>query len=220
MGKHYTSSQEYITFCTKAIRAGESNAEIATLLNIYRFDAAEFEKGKKILQKTVEAYHNSKDEKLQDSVAYMNYSEKFESLEDKYKLQRNDSKIVLKREPQSRTTLEIDAKYPIILESRLETIGRFYAALSESKNEPILTKLSRVLIDADIVAEGVAAHKEVTDLRFLYEQERKETQLSTETKHKTISQLETWMDDYLDMASIALRSKPQLIEALGVIVPS
>jgi hypothetical protein len=126
--------------------------------------------------------------------------------------------IALKRESELMGMLKIDAPYPTNYGDKLTTITTFYQKLSENPDD--LQKVARVKITGEVVAQGLHKIDKVMSSRTRYTDEKGEAQVATQNKEIALENLDTWMDDYLDMSRIALKRNPQLLEIMGIVVPS
>ncbi|NEP46299.1 MAG: hypothetical protein F6K35_46720, partial [Okeania sp. SIO2H7] len=57
-------------------------------------------------------------------------------------------------------------------------------------------------------------------LNAAQEKEKGEAQQATKTRDEALDALDDWLGDFLAIAEVALADKPQLLEALGVLVRS
>ena len=58
----------------------------------------------------------------------------------------------------------------------------------------------------------------VEGLNAAQEEEKGEAQQATQTRDEAMDVLSDWLEDFLDIAEVALADRPQLLEALGVVV--
>ncbi len=54
----------------------------------------------------------------------------------------------------------------------------------------------------------------------VYLNEKGEYQAATQKKYDSLEALDLWMDDFWDVASVAFMDSPQVLESLGVVIPS
>lgn len=77
---------------------------------------------------------------------------------------------------------------------------------------------SGVRIAQEKLQGGKAEVKAIEGLNADREEEKGEARRATLTRDEAIDVLSEWLEDFLDIAEVALSDRPQLLEALGVVV--
>lgn len=209
-----------INFLEKS-RMAIQNAEhpqIAPLLDEFSIDA--IERGKGLSHYTIArtAYDNNRIEHDEESAAYSDFDTAMNAVKSRYTKDKKRAKVAFKRDAQSKAKLRIDTSLPDAYLPRIDTIATFYKELASSPE--MLAKMARLKFNETDLTDGQKAVEEVEAKRSAYLIERGEAQEATVEKDKALEALHFWMDDFLDVAELALEEHPQLMEIMGIVVPS
>ena len=196
----------------------EKQPEIATVMTEFGYGPETVAEGKAMLGATRQAYETNKTEDDETSEAYNLFETKKEELAEIYSTDRKKAKVVFRNDPLTLERLGISGAMPRTYVRWLETVKTFYSeALAD---ETIKNKLARLRVTADGLNAANTLIGELESARAGYLREKGESQEATKTKDAAFSQLDDWMRDFYDVARIALDEKPQLLEALGLLVRS
>ena len=196
----------------------EQQPQIAAVMAEYGYGPEEVANGKAILAAARQAYETNRVEDDETSEAYKLFETKKEELDTTYSNDRKKAKVVFRNEPLTLERLGISGSVPRAYVRWLETVKTFYSeALAD---ETVQNKLARLKVTAEGLNGASTLIGEVESARTGYLREKGESQEATKTKDAAFSQLDDWMRDFYDVARIALDEKPQLLEALGLLVRS
>ncbi|MBI9055457.1 MAG: hypothetical protein JEY96_16665 [Bacteroidales bacterium] len=199
-----------------ALENVEAQAEIATIMSEFGYDATLIEVGKQLFTKTRQAYDLNVKEDDETSEAYSNYKAKMKQMEDTYSLHRKKAKVIFRKDLQIMKRLVLDGSVPKSYVRWLEIVKKFYAEM-QSDTE-LQTKIARLKVTADDLNATSALLTELESARAEYLKEKGESQDATEQKDSTFANLDDWMSEFYAVARIALEDNIQLLESLGVIV--
>lgn len=87
-------------------------------------------------------------------------------------------------------------------------------------NTTLLTTLGDYGITAAKLEAGLAEIQTVRNNKLIQETEKGEAQNATKVRDAAFEDLDTWLSRYLEIATAALEDQPQLLESLGLTIPS
>lgn len=199
-----------------ALDNAQNQPEIAALMDELGFNAKVIDEGKKLWDKTRQAYDFNKIENTESTAAYASFDSKREILEDIYLLDRKKGKVVFRNNEVALTQLGLKGRLPKAYVKWIESLKIFYHGIEQSK--AIQEKVARLKITPESVQAALLAITELNNERSLYLREVGESQEATNTKDEAFVQMDDWMSEFYAVAKIALDDKPQLLESLAKIV--
>lgn len=218
MAKPYRKGELSFLESSRIAIENAEHPQIAPLLDEYDYNSEERARGLSIYSTAREAFDQKRAEHFEASECYTHFAEAEKTLIKEYKKYRKRAKIAFKREPLSQDSLGINRKVPTVYLVRMEAITNFYTTLLNS--DEMLVKISRFKCTEETIQEALDLLKEVKEKRSKYIKERGEAQNATKVKDKALELLQFWMDDFIDVAKLALENHPQLLEIMGIVVPS
>ena len=194
------------------------NAEVATLLNEMGIDTTYLDAGEALYKETMTLVNQQKKEYQEQNQAY-----------DKFYLEKDEAEInfdrtlklvkVLARNDkdlQNRLGLQNSKVYAIA--QWIETAIDFYnRLLNESA---FLPKLARFKLSTDRLNAEKTAIETLKELRNQATIEKGQAQEATRLRNEKLAELDDYCTELKGIAEIALEKKPQLLEQLGIVVPS
>jgi hypothetical protein len=217
MTTHFKKSEaEFLEQARVALDNAVNQSEIASALADIGYTAEIITAGKTIYTETRAAFNLNKTEDDETSDAYAAFSKLKEQLYDMHFLHRKKAKVIFRNDHISADKLAIKGSLPQSYVKWIEAVRKFYTtALAD---EGIQTKLALLAITTEKLNSGNDLVPQVETARAGYLRENGESQDATKAKDAAIGKLDDWMLDFYAVAKIALEEKPQLLEALGIIV--
>ena len=199
-----------------ALENVESQSEIAKIMTEFGYDSTVIAQGKELFTAIRQAYDLNVKEDDETSLAYRNFSEKRNLLEDIYSLHRKKAKVIFRKDLETMKRLSLDGSVPRAYISWLETAKKFYSEVLADTE--VQTKLSRLKVTVEDLNAVNTLISELEIARTEYIKEKGESQDSTKQKDASFAKIDDWMSEFYAVARIALEDNIQLLEALGIIV--
>lgn len=207
-----------LNWCDLALKNAQKQEEIATMLAEFGYDKAVIEVGKRLCSEANNAYDTNRAETNEQGAAYARFDQKRQTLKKEYSLFRKKAKVVFRKTPLTLSQLAITGEIPTVYVNWIEGVRKFCkVALADQE---IINALQPLRVTAEDLNATLALCDEVDSLRAAYLIEKGESQNATKVKDAAFMALDDWMRDFYAVAKIALDEKPQLLEALGVLVRS
>jgi len=163
-----------------------------------------------------------------DAAQKKEYGEQFEATDELNRSYNTANKMYVRHVKLARLAMDdnrgMQEKLDIIgqrkktLSGWLHQAKRFYTNALNS--EDVLTALAEYNITAEKLQEGqqlVAAVETASNKQF---KEKGEAQNATKSRDAAVDDLQNFMGNFIAVARIALEDRPQILEALGIVVPS
>ena len=194
------------------------NAEVTTLLNEMGIDSAYLDAGEALYKETTALVNQQKKEYQEQNQAY-----------DKFYLEKDDAEVnfnrtlklvkVLSRNDkdlQNRLGLQNSKTYAIAqwIEAAIDFYNRL---LNEST---FLTKLAKFKVNTERLNAEKTAIETLKELRNQAAIEKGQAQEATRLRNEKLAELDDYCTELKAIAELALEKKPQLLEQLGIVVPS
>ncbi|MGD8780386.1 MAG: hypothetical protein PVH88_15655 [Ignavibacteria bacterium] len=209
---------ELLTNSATALTNAAENADVASALESFGYNAEKINEGKTLLETAADLHAKQKKE----------YSEQYKATDEFYN-QRTIankeymklvklSRLCFKEKPGIYSELGLGGRRKVSISGWITQVDQFYRNLLSN------TEAKEVLALFGITEEKIQAAydllKETQTLLSIKNNEMGEAQEATKERDKAIDELDKWMDDFYTVAHIALEENPQLIEVLGVVEPS
>jgi len=208
----------FLSKCASLIENSITNTIIADAVALFGYDTAKLNAGKQLLDQALDetAEQQSK------------YGEQYGSTDTKYQLKNDTHKTYMKTIKVARIVFEgdTDAIGELQLkQGRNATFADWYQqAFNFYTNLLAKTEFIDAMGEYAYTKEKLEAefadlkHVEEANLAFL--EEKGEAQQSTQDRNVILNELQDWANDYSEIAKVALKAKPQLLEVLGIFVKS
>ena len=194
----------------------EAQPQIASTMAEFGYDSATMAIGKAKYNEARLAYDSNKTETDEEVAAYAVFEAKEDQLAKIYTAHRKKAKVVFRNDTVTAEKLEITGALSSVYTNWLETVRKFY---NISVADPaIQTSLGRLKITPDDLTAAQALIPEVEAARAAYLKEKGESQDATAKKDAALAKLDDWMSEFYAVARIAMEDRPQLLEALGIVV--
>jgi len=201
-----------------ALENAVNQTEIATTMAEFGYDATKIAEGKQFLEATVLAYNTNKQEDDETVASRSDFDNKKAALTKTYAMQRKKAKIVFRNDEVILKKLDLTGAVPKAYASWLQLLKTFYNGIQS--DPAIQSKLTVLQLTSEDVSNGLVAITELETARSLYLKEIGESQDATKAKDQAFELIDKWMMDFNAVARIAMKDRPQLLEALGLLVRS
>jgi len=196
----------------------ESQEEIAAAMAELSYDTVKIKEGKNLLAQTRNTYDQSKEGNDKKAAVYAEFDAIKKQLREIYIIHRKKARIVFKNDETTADRLAISSTIPRAYVKWLENMEKFYTEVKEDTS--IQTKIERLKISQNDVNNAQSLIQQMQAARVSYIRKRGEAQEATKEKNKALAEMDKFMSEVYAVARIALKDKPQLLEALGKIVKS
>jgi len=214
----YQTIDEFFTSAQVAINNARANTEIEERLAAYGYTAEKIQVGKDLYDRAQAATQERQREYGDQIAATAALKEAWAQAKNTYNPLRQVARVAFKDDPGMITRLAISGRRKQSLSGWIEQANTFYNnAIGDAE---VLNRLSNFGITQEKLVAGKAQVDALLSLNSAQEQEKGEAQQATKTRDEAIDALSDWLDDFLDIAEVALADRPQLLEALGVLARS
>jgi len=123
------------------------------------------------------------------------------------------ARIAFKEDNGAYSTLNLDESRQATIGAWLTQAASFYQQLSA-----YATDIARFDISPEDIQAAQAKIQALKNLRDTQMQRKGEAQDATEQRNETMKALDEWMTEFRQIARIAMKDNPQLLETLGMVV--
>ena len=215
--KHLSEAQLLENFSI-ALTNTEKQPIIATTMAEFGYDGPKIEEGKQLLGVTRQSFVFNKQEDDETNAARAAFIKIKSKVHDAYSLHRKKGKVVFKDDEVMLKKLGLTGTLSYAYIKWIESMKTFYR--EASADTEIQTKLARLKLSPEQIAEGQADITEMGAARAEYKREIGESQEATREKDLAFAKMDDWMSEFYSVAKIAMEEKPQLLESLGMLVRS
>lgn len=212
------SIDEFLTRARVAIDNGLGSTQIQAALSLYGYTAEKIQEGKVMCDTAVATVQQRQAEYGDQIAATETLNQTLATAKTTYIPFVQVARIAFKKDPGMATQLALNGKRKQSLSGWLEQAKVFY---SNTLGSPAaVAKLAEFGITEEKLQSGQAEVVAVEAANSAQETEKGEAQQATKVRDEAIDVLDDWLDDYLGIAEVALAESPQLLEGLGIVVPS
>lgn len=198
------------------INNSETDTAIAAQVALYGYTNEKIGKGKQILAEATNLYEAQKKEYGEQDQAQDDFTHKKVAAQKDYSKMIKLARIALKNDVQATTTLELNGRRSPTISGWVQQTRNFYnAILANEKWKMAMAEFGQTDV---ILNEKLAQVDEVVSLMQTLKKETGDAQNATEIRNLKFDELSEWINDYEQVARIALEDQPQLLEKLGIIV--
>jgi len=199
-----------------ALTNAETQSQIAATMSEFGYTTEVIAEGKALLAETQNMFIQNKHEDNETRVAYADFASKSLTLTETYTLHRKKAKVVFRNDDIQLQNLALKGRVPKAYINWVATMKTFYTEIIADTD--LQAKLARLKFPKEEAEESIAAINEMEAARAVYLREIGESQEATQVKDAAFAKLDKWMQDFYAVAKIAMDEKPQLLEALGILV--
>ena len=204
----------YQTALTNAINQGI----IHQRLNYYGYDDDKIREGQELYDITKEIYNEAQRKKKDKSIASAKLKEIRGRLQKFYAFDRQRAKFVFRKDRIIRKRLSINKPLPNKSAGWIMSIKIFYSLLNESKK--IQDKVSKIRISQERILEGLELTEKLLKAKANHVLASAVSKSYNRKKDEALLILDDWMGGFFQLARIALKDQPQLLESIGIKVSS
>ncbi len=210
--------EEFLLKASRAIDNGLHDSELAPRLANFGYTAEKLQEGWALYEQASQLYEAQRTAYGKQYSATDDFKAKWEAAQELYIRHVKITRVAFEGERGVFHDLALEGKRPRAFGPWLRAAKQFYSVLLQDE-----AKRNR-LAEYGVTLESLQAGKAAVDAAELAERTQEEArgdaQELTRTRDETFAALEAWLEDYLTVAKIALKDKPQLAEKLGLLVRS
>ena len=193
-------------------------AEVAPLLSEMGIDTAYLDAGEALYKETLALLNQQKKEYQEQNQAYDKFYLEKDEAEKSYKRTLKLVKVLSRNDKDLQNRLGFQSEKANSIAQWIETAIDFYnRLLNESA---FLTKLAKFKVSTDRINKEKTAIEGLKELRNQAALEKGQAQEATRLRNEKLDELDDYCTELKAIAEIALEKKPQLLEQLGIVVPS
>ncbi|RUT78560.1 hypothetical protein DLK05_08255 [Ancylomarina longa] len=201
-----------------ALSNAEAQSDIATTMATYGYTPEVIGEGKKLLADTMNVYNFNKQENNEARASRAEFDAKSSAINNTYSKHRKLARVIFRNDELSLQKLALKGRTPCAYINWLTTTKTFYSEIIADEN--VQSKLARFKFTKEEAESSLASIADLEACRLTYLREIGESQEATRVKDNTFAELDHWMQDFYTVAKIAMEEKPQLLEAIGILVRS
>ena len=193
-------------------------AEVAPLLSEMGIDEAYLDAGEALYKETLALLNQQKKEYQEQNQAYDKFYLEKDEAEKSYKRTLKLVKVLSRNDKDLQNRPGFQSEKANSIAQWIETAIDFYnRLLNESA---FLTKLAKFKVSTDRLTAEKTAIEGLKELRNQAALEKGQAQEATRLRNEKLDELDDYCTELKAIAEIALEKKPQLLEQLGIVVPS
>ncbi|MFH6983379.1 hypothetical protein [Marinoscillum luteum] len=194
------------------------DAEVAALLDTMGIDTAYIDEGESLYNETMTLVDQQKKEYQEQSLAYDKFYVEKDVAEAIYKRTLKLVKVLSRSDKDLQNRLGLQNGKVYAIEQWIEGAVDFYNRLLNEAD--FLTNLAKFKVTPEQLNTEKTAIDALKDLRNQAVVEKGKAQEATRLRNEKLDELDDYCTELKAVAEIALEEKPQLLEKLGVVVPS
>ncbi len=184
-------------------------------LTAYNYDRKALQAGKALCEE-VHLLHSVKQDKYGQQYEQADaIKEQFSEIQARYRHHLKSARLAFENKRGIREQLQINGRRKTDTLGLLEQIYAFY-----SKIELYLPEITRYNVTPEELGQTKAMVEALHTARQQHVQSKGDAQHATQQRDEKRKQLKKWMAQFKKAARLALHDEPQLLEALGIMVPS
>ncbi|MEM9834811.1 MAG: hypothetical protein AAF944_29595 [Bacteroidota bacterium] len=184
-------------------------------LATFSFDRPKLLKGEKLLTDVLALQSTKDDTYGAQKAATDNFNNEREAVRKQFGEHRQLAKLAFKGQRDVEAQLQLNIRVKTTFKGWVSQATAFYEKIGQHSNGMIrygVTEAALQTNQAELSALIALADQQT--------QRRAEAQDNTEQRNKAMKELDEWMRDFYQVAKIALKDNPQLLETLGIVVPT
>jgi hypothetical protein len=205
---------EKLTVYGNAIENALNHSEIKPRLEELGFDETKVNEGQALLTTAKEKYNANIIDADETGEARKAFESKQAEMNTVFAKQRKIAKAVYRNDAEMKARLRVDESIPSGYPKWQNLLHHFYTAVNS--NPSTIAALGTLRVSADDLTAAASLLQEVENAKAAYDREMAEDQTATAQKNAAIEALTDWMDDFYEVAKIAMEDEPQLLELLGM----
>jgi DNA repair ATPase RecN len=208
----YTKDLEKVNNYGEILNQAMNHSEIKPRLEAFGYDEAVINEGIALHTAAKEAFDFNLQESLETRQSREAFESQWKALQDDYSNHRQIARAVFRKNALVKAQLKVSETVPSTYKSALELFTHFYNVIEA--DDTIKTALARLRLTEEKLSETMTKLEAVTGALNDYYREMAEDQPATARKNTALDKLTDWMDDFFEVAKIAMEDEPQLLEIL------
>lgn len=199
-----------------ALNNAKTKPEINETLSNFGITADVLEEGTNLYNTAKTAYRNANEAKKKQISAADSFKRISKEVHRKFLVDLKTGRFMFMGDDKAQEILDLNTS---VKQNRLEQFERainFYNALSD--NPELLKPLESYGITEEYVKERLALTAEAEEAKNVHVLMKGVSQNATTAKYNAFSDLRKWMSHFFNVSKVALEQKPQMMEALGLVV--
>jgi hypothetical protein len=201
-----------------AIENAQTNEEIKGFIINYGYDDERLQEGLELLKTADDLYQAQKSKRGEQITVSNQLQEKFDHAYNLYIGYVKLARLVLKDDPGAITTLGLVGERKRTFPGFIAQAKQFY--LNAMNNEEIFEKIKKFAITKEKLQAGLDLLSEIEKTDSFQESKKGASQDATLLRNTAFKKLMQWMSEFTQASRIALASRPQLLETLGILARS
>ncbi len=184
-------------------------------LATFSYDRAKLLKGEKLLTNVLALQSTKDDTYGAQKAATDTFNSERETVRKQFGEHRQLAKLAFKGQRDVEAQLQLNTRVKTTFKGWVSQATAFYEKISQHSDGMIRYGVTEAALQAN-----QAKLSTLIALADQQTQRRAEAQDNTEQRNKAMKELDEWMRDFYQVAKIALKDNPQLLETLGIVVPT
>jgi hypothetical protein len=201
-----------------ALTNAKTDTDLPAVLTPFGYDAERVDEGLVLLDAARTAYEAQKAEYADQYAATDALNAAAAAARAAYVRHVKLARVAFKTNSSASTKLNLRGDRQRTLDGWMAQARAFYNTLqAEAALQDVMARFN---VDATAVTEAQAALDAVETARSQRQIEKGEAQEATERRDDAVAVLQGFMSDFYQIARIATEDRPQLLEKMGIVVPS
>lgn len=194
------------------------STEVAPLLGEFGIDNKYLKEGEALYTETMRLVNEQKNERQEQSLAFDTFYLAKDEAEADYKRTLKLVRVLSRNDKDLQSRLGLQNGVANAIGAWIESATDFYNRLLNEAD--FLNRLSRFMVTSDQLNEEKAAIENLRQLRNNVASERGQAQEATRLRNEKLDELNNYTIELKTIAELALESRPQFLEKLGITVRS
>ena len=205
--------EEHLLAAQVAINNALNQADILASLSLFGYDEAKLNAGKTLLTEAETLVNQQRVEYGEQYQASQAYSAARSAADKAYKRVLKVARVALKGNEQAATALMLNGRRKKTFSGWREQANALYTNLL---NRPdLLAEMTTYGYDQPKLEAEQALVAAAEGTNLTHEAEKGDAQAATKARDAALDALDEWLDDFREIAEVALEDDPQQLEALG-----
>ncbi|MEM8966548.1 MAG: hypothetical protein AAGE93_09025 [Bacteroidota bacterium] len=196
------------------IRNAKSSSIIQQKLTEWGYSPQKINEAEALLNNTQLAQQTKKQDYLAKRDVDRQWRSDWAAFQQQYAEHRAVAKAIFRKDPATLERLRLSQALPKRINDILDQAEDFYQELGEGK------EMAKLGVKADELNQAKAMVSTLVQLRERRLQCKGAAESSTQKRNQALADLRTWQQEFSRVAKMALKDDPQLLEALGIMVPN
>jgi hypothetical protein len=210
--------EEIVTDAEVALANALNDQTILDALTLYGYNAEKINTGKTLAEECSSLMSSQKLEYAEQKGATAEFQDKLEAADTAYMKSLRVARIAFKNDADAIEALALNGERKGTYSGWITQVEAFYDNLLA--NDEWMTVMGNFGYTPEKVQGEKALVDDVVQANITQEEEKGEAQKATQERDRKIDELNEWMSDFREIASVALDDDNQLLEKLGILVRS